>query len=128
MKRRRLVELMWSPLVCALLCVVTIGVVLFRLFSVTFFWNSTSIWAVVPSIVIIAMLCVANLPQAARRYMVTALVVCYLCSIYIDGWHIIVTRIAEGGNAWFESTETALIVIFALLHLIPNERMNDHPS
>lgn len=128
MKRRRLIESIWCPALCALLCVVTIAVVLFRLFSVTFFWDTISKWAVVPALVIIAMLSIASLARVTRRYAAAALVVCYLCSIYFDGWRTIVTRIADGGNAWFEATETALIAIFALLHLIPKGRLNDRAS
>ncbi|WP_323143597.1 hypothetical protein [Massilia phyllosphaerae] len=125
MKRRRVVELVWCLPLCALLCVATIAVVLFRLFSVTFFWTTTSAWAVVPALVIIALLFVGGLTRAARRYAAAALVVCYLGSVYFDGWRTIVTRIADGGNAWFEGTETAIILFFALLHQIPNGRLND---
>jgi len=127
MKRRRVVELVWCLPLCVLLCIATIAVVLFRLFSVTFFWSTTSAWAVVPAFVIIALLFVGSLTRVARRYGAAALVVCYLCSIYFDGWRIIVTRIADGGNAWFEGTETAIIVVFALLHQIPDGRLN-HPA
>jgi hypothetical membrane protein len=115
-------EFIWSPPICALLCVVIIAVVLIRLFSVTFFWTTESKWAFVPALVIIAMLCVANFAQRARRYMAAALVVCYLCSIYFDGWSTIVMRIADGGSAWFEAIEAAVIAIFALLSLLPSER------
>ena len=125
MKRRRVAELVWCLALCALLCVATPAVVLFRLFSVTFFWTTTSTWAVVPAFVIIALLFVGSLTRVARRYAVAVLVVWYLCSIYFDGWRTIITRIAAGGNAWFEGTETAIIVFFALLHLIPNGRLND---
>jgi hypothetical protein len=127
MKRRRVVELICCLPLCALLCVATIAVVLFRLFSVTFFWTTTSTWAVVPALVIIALLFVGSLTRVAGRYAAAALVVCYLCSIYFDGWRIVVTRIADGGNAWLEGTETAIIVSLALLHQIPNGRLN-HPA
>lgn len=116
---------MWCLPIYALLCVVIIAVVLFRLFSVAFFWDTISKWAVVPAFVIIALLSIASLRRAARQYAAAALVLCYLASLYFDGWRTIVTRLADGGNVWFEATEMTLIAVFAVLHLMPEARLND---
>lgn len=128
MRRLRLNELILRPLIGVLLCLVTITVILFRMFAVTFFWASVSRWAVVPALVIVAMLFIANLAQSLRRYMACALAGCYLCSIYFDGWSTITARVAEGGSAWFETTEAALIGIFMLFNLMANSNLTEESN
>jgi len=125
MRRLRLNGLILRPLIGGVLCFVTIAMVLLRMFAVTFFWASVSRWAVVPALVIVAMLFIADLAQSLRRYIASALVGCYLCSIYFDGWSTITARIAEGGSAWFEATEAALIGIFMLLNLMSNSNLTE---
>jgi hypothetical protein len=115
-------EFIWSPPVCAVFCIVIIAVVLLRLFGFVFFGSTTSKWALVPALVMIAMLCAANFDQKTQRYLAAVLVLCYLCSIYFYGWRILVERIADGGSVGLEGTEAAIIAVFALLYMIRKER------
>jgi hypothetical protein len=124
MTGRRLIELSLPPILGGLLSVISVAVVLFRIFAVTFFWSSVSKWTVVPALVIVAMIFIASLAQTPRRYLASVLAICYLCSIYFDGWTNVTARIAEGGNAWFEATEAAVIAIFMLLHLISDGHLS----
>jgi len=126
MRGPRSIGLFLPPLLGGVLCIVIIAVVLLRLFGVIFFWASTSTWAVVPALVIVAMLFVAGLAQSPRRYLVSVLAICYLCSIYFDGWPSVTARIAEGGSAWLEVTEAVVVGIFLLLNLVGDGRMSDH--
>lgn len=128
MKLRRLNDAIFLPLIAALLSMVTIAIVLFRMFAITFFWASVSKWALVPALVTVFMIFIARLAQTPRRYIAIVLAGFYLCSIYFDGWSTIAARVAEGGSAWFEATEAALIGIFLVLHLIPDVRLSDHAN
>ncbi|CAN7466897.1 hypothetical protein [Massilia sp. LjRoot122] len=106
-------------LVCSALTVLTIILVLLRLFGVLFFLGDNSLWAFVPAIVIVALLFAAMLRQARRRLLAGTCVLWYLSSIYFDGWDTVVGLTASGHFAWFEAAEAALITVFALACVLP---------
>ena len=109
-------------LVCSALTVLTIILVLLRLFGVLFFLGDNSLWAFVPAIVIVALLIAAMLRQAPRRLLAGTCVLWYLSSIYFDGWDTVVDLTTSGRYAWFEAAEAALIAVFALACVLPRDQ------
>jgi len=119
----RLLAALASPPMFVLLCVVSIPLILLRLFGVLFFAATTSGWAVVPAIALGALLGASHLPLPVRRVIALVALVLYGCSLYFHGWGNIADRLAEGGDPFLDGLEASLLALLALRCV-----MQDRPS
>jgi hypothetical protein len=101
----------------ALLWIAAVPLIFLRLFGVLFFVQSTSVWAVVPAIVLSALLVLPHAARRPRQWGALALLAAYLCSVYLDGWNNLIYRLANGGAFPFEVLEAALIFVLVVLCL-----------
>lgn len=108
-----------NPLLYVLACLLAVPVMALRCFAFLYFASTTSNWAIVPALTLAALIAVSRLRGRQRSICALVLLAWYGCSMYFDGWHTIMARLAEGGSAPFEAVETALIVFLTVQCLLP---------
>ena len=108
-----------NSLLYALACLAAVPVIAFRCFAFLYFASTISNWAIVPALALAALIAVSRVRGRIRRALALALLAWYGCSLYFDGWHTIMARLAEGSSAPFEAVETALIVFLTVQCLLP---------
>ena len=108
-----------NPLLYVLACLLAIPMIAFRCFAFLYFASTISSWAIVPALALAALILVSRVRGRIRRALALALLAWYACSLYFDGWHTVMTRLAEGSSAPFEAVEAALIAFLTVQCLLP---------
>lgn len=85
-----------------------------RLFGYLFFAATTSDWATVPALVLIALVPTSNRPFQYRPVIAATLFAAYLCSVYFYGWEMLKLRQNEGEDSIFEAVEAAIVLLLTL--------------
>ncbi|MFZ2650554.1 MAG: hypothetical protein WA210_10675 [Burkholderiaceae bacterium] len=97
-----------------LMVVVGIPVVLFRLFGVLFFFESSSLWLLTPAAVIAALLLFALNPPQVPTWMVGVIVALYALSYFNGGWSRLSSRIADERGLMPDLPELILVIVLLL--------------
>lgn len=87
-----------NPLLYVLACLLAVPVMALRCFAFLYFASTTSNWAIVPALALAALIVVSRLHGRLRGIGALVLLAWYGCSMYFDGWHTIMARLAEGGK------------------------------
>jgi len=114
----------FNPLLYVLACLMAIPVILFRGFAFLYFASTMSSWAIVPALALAALIAVSRLPGRIRSVFAIVLLAWYGCSLYFDGWEVVMSRLAKGASAPFEVTEAALIIALTVQCLLPYAYVN----
>lgn len=99
-----------SAVISPILWIVSVPLVLLRAFGVLFFADTISGWAIVPAIVIVALLVLPQMTSRFRRSIALSLLAMYLGSVYFHGWRNLTDRLAGGRDFMFDAIEAALIL------------------
>jgi len=110
-----------NPLLYVLAWLAAVPMIAFRCFAFLYFASTISNWAIVPALALAALILVSRVRGRIRRALALALALLawYGCSLYFDGWHTVMARLAEGSSAPFEAVEAALIAFLTVQCLLP---------
>lgn len=96
---------------------ISVPLVMLRLFGVLFFADTISGWAAVPAIVICVLLVLPAAPHPWRTIVALTSLAAFVCSLYFHGWPTALARLAGGSDVVLEIIEAILIVFLALRSL-----------
>jgi drug/metabolite transporter (DMT)-like permease len=109
---RLLLRALHSTTAFVLLCLFVVPVIFLGFFGFLFFFSTTSLWALVPGIVLAAFLPVAREPFPKRKQVAIALFSVFLCYLSVYQWEYIQKHLEKGEFGIFDWLEPTLILIF----------------
>lgn len=118
-----LVSILQSGPLFLLLCILAVPMVLIRLFGFLFFAATTSLWALVPALVLAALIPLSSMAQSCPRIIAAGLLCAYLLSVLLHGWWAAWSRIAGGQSALLDCFEAAMI-LFLTARCLLNTKLN----